>query len=378
MFKGHGELRRRRWGALFAIVLALGGCNRPAATPASDPPANTTNSSVAADKITTLRANSQRVLDDAVKAGGPGCSAAVGSQGNVVWAGVRGLADLVTAEEITTETVFDIGSVSKQFTATAILLLAQAGKLTLGDPLSKYVSGFPGWAATVSIAQLMHQTSGIPDYVDILIDHGIQVTERATEDQALQALAAVPQLNSKPGERFAYSNSNYVLLGEIVHRVSGTPLPQFLSDNIFRPLDLAMVMDPVGQIPHKAVSYNGGSEGYHAASSAWEQVGDGAIQTTPSQLVQWADNYRTGRVGGPKLLEAQLAGAVEIGPGIPVHYGAGIYIRPDGSLDHDGAWLGFVAAFRVSKDRLTSVAVSCNTDDQVAEALAESIAKVWM
>lgn len=291
---------------------------------------------------------------------------------------MRGLADTSTGEEITNETVFDIGSVSKQFTATAILLLVQDGKLTLGNPLSKYVSGFPSWAATVSVAQLMHQTSGIPDYPELLGERGFQFTDRTTEDQALQTLAAVPHLNSKPGEKFAYSNSNYLLLGEIVHRISGTPLPQFLSDNIFRPLDLTMVMDPIAQVPHKAIPYTGGSQGYLAASSAWEQVGDGAIQTTPSQLVQWADNYRTGRVGGPKLLAAQLAGAVEIGPGVPVHYGAGIYIKADGSLDHDGAWLGFVAAFRVSKDRLTSVAVSCNTDDQVAEALAESIAKVWM
>jgi hypothetical protein len=83
-------------------------------------------------------------------------------------------------------------------------------------------------------------------------------------------------------------------------------------------------------------------------------------------------------VGGPRLLDAQLSGAVEIGPGAPVHYGAGIYIKADGTLDHDGASPGFVTAFRVSKDRLTSVAVGCNTDDQIPEALADSIAKLWM
>jgi hypothetical protein len=139
-----------------------------------------------------------------------------------------------------------------------------------------------------------------------------------------------------------------------------------------------MVMDPVGQIPHKAVSYAGGSDGYRVTSSAWEQIGDGAIQATPSQLVGRADNYRTGRVGGPKLLDEQLAGAVEIGPGVAVRYGAGIYIKADGTLDHDGAWAGYVTAFHVSKDRLTSVAVSCNTDDQIPETLAESIGKLWM
>ncbi len=371
---------RQRWGALVAAALLVGACGKPAATPTSNTTTtpNTTIASTATNDNAVVKTNSQRVLDDAVKAGGPGCSAAVGAKGKVVWTGVQGIADTATGEHISTETVFDIGSVSKQFTATAALLLTQAGKLTLDDPLSQYVTGLPSWAATVTINQLIHQTTGIPEYEALLQSRGFQFSDRTTQDQALQALATVSRLNFPPGARFAYSGSNYLLLGEIVRRVSGEPLPQFLSDNIFRPLDLNMVMDPVGQIPHKAVSYSGGSDGYRVTNSAWEQVGDGAVQATPIQLVQWADNYRTGRVGGPTLLAAQLAGAVEIGPGIPVRYAAGIYIKADGTLDHDGAWAGYTTAFRISKDRLTSVAVSCNTDDQIPEGLAESIAKLWM
>jgi CubicO group peptidase (beta-lactamase class C family) len=359
--------------ALFAITLALGACGKPTATPASNVTTTTTVAGNAAAK-----AGSQRVLDDAIKAGGPGCSAAVGSAGKVVWTGLRGAADIATGEAITTDTVFDIGSVSKQFTASAALLLAGSGKLSLDDPLSKYLTEFPAWASTVTVTELIHQTTGIPEYEALLNSRGFQAGNRTTQEQALQAVAAVPQLSFPPGSRFAYSGSNYLLLGEVVHRVSGQPLPEFLSTNIFRPLGLAMTMDPVGQVPHKALSYTGGSEGYQATGSAWEQVGDGAIQATPSQLVQWADNYRTGRVGGPKLLEAQMAGAVEIGPGVPVRYAAGIYIKADGTLDHDGAWAGYVTAFRISRDRQTSVAVSCNTDDQIAESLAESIGKFWM
>ena len=322
-------------------------------------------------------AHSQRVLEDAVKAGAPGCSAAVGSKGKVVWTGVRGVANTATGDEINTNTVFDIGSVSKQFTATATLLLADERRLKLDDPLSKYMPEFPAWAATVTLTQLLHQTSGIPEYEGLLVSHGYQSSDHTTQDQALQEVAASRPL-FKPGTRFAYSNSNYLLLGEVVHRVSREPLPQFLNSEIFRPLGLAMVMDPVGKIPQKAVSYASESDGYRVAGSSWEQIGDGAIQTTPSQLVRWADNYRTGSVGGPKLIDAQVSGAVEVAPGAPVRYGTGIYIMANGGLDHDGAWAGFVTAFRVSKDRLTSVAISCNTDEQNAEALAESIAKLWM
>jgi CubicO group peptidase (beta-lactamase class C family) len=323
-------------------------------------------------------ARSQHVLDAAIDAGAPGCSATVGVKGKVVWTGVRGVADMSSGDPITTHTVFDIASVSKQFTATALLLLVDGGKLTLNDPLSRYVPELPTWASTVTVEQLMHQTSGIPEYVGLLEAQGFQLADQTTEDQALRALVDVPKLEFPPGSQFQYSNSNYLLLGEIIHRVAREPLPQFLSERIFQPLGLSMVVDPTGPIPDKAVAYEKGSEGYRETESGWEQVGDGGIQTTPGQLVYWADNYRTGRVGGSDLLNAQLTGAVPTEPGGGDRYGAGIYLLGNGMLDHDGAWGGFVTAFRVSKDRTTSLTISCNTDKQDPEALADDLAKLWM
>nr|WP_119185098.1 serine hydrolase domain-containing protein [Mycobacterium decipiens] len=357
---------------LLAAALLLGSCTGQHTT---STPATTTDTS-------NIKASSQRVLDDAINADEPGCSAAVGVEGKVVWTGVRGIANLATGAKITTDTVFDIASVSKQFTATAILLLVESGKLTLADPISQYLPELPQWAQTVTVEQLMHQTSGIPDYVGLLEAEGYQVSDRTTEAEALQALAAAPELGLAPGSRFDYSNSNYLLLGEIVHRASGQPLPEFLRDEIFQPLGLAMVVDPVGKVPNKAVSYEKGAAGnrpeYRVANPAWEQIGDGAIQTTPSQLARWADNYRTGKVGGPKLLEAQLAGAVETEPGASDRYGAGIFSLADGTLDHDGAWAGFVTAFHISSDRRTSVAISCNTDKLDPEAMADALGHFWM
>jgi len=317
------------------------------------------------------------VLDGAIDADAPGCSAAVGVKGQVVWTGVRGVADTSTGVPVTTHTIFDIASVSKQFTATALLLLVDGGKLELNDPLSRYVPELPTWATTVTVGQLMHQTSGIPEYLGLLEAQGFELSDRTTQEEALQALAGVPKLEFQPGSQFEYSNSNYLLLGEIVRRVSREPLPQLLSEQIFQPLALTMVVDPTGPIPDKAIAYEKGSEGYRATKSGWEQVGDGGIQTTPSQLVGWADNYRTGRVGGSGLLNAQLSGAVSTEPGGADRYGAGIYLLGNGMLDHDGAWGGFVTAFRVSKDRTTSVAISCNTDKQGPEAFADKLAKLW-
>ncbi|KQH78573.1 hypothetical protein AO501_26005 [Mycobacterium gordonae] len=355
------------------LSLTLVACTDP--HPGSSPKGGSSTTTTSVVKA----GSSQNVLDTAVKADGPGCSAAVGVEGKVAWTGVAGLSDINNGAKITAETVFDIASVSKQFTATAVLLLAAAGKLTVEDSLAQYLPEMPPWAANVTLAQLMHHTSGIPDYVGLLQEQGFSYADRTTEAQALQALAGAPELVFKPGARFEYSNSNYLLLGEIVHRLSGKPLPDYLSSEIFTPLSLTMVMDPNAKIPAKALSYTETQgSGYQAADSKWEQVGDGGIQTTPSQLVRWADNYRTGKVGGPSLLDAQLSGAVPTEPGSGDRYGAGIYSLANGMLDHDGAWAGFVTAFRVSSDRRTSVAISCNVDKQDPEALADALDRIWM
>jgi CubicO group peptidase (beta-lactamase class C family) len=298
----------------------------------------------------------------------------------VVWAGTRGLADVETGAKITKDTAFDIASVSKQFTATAILLLVDDGKMSLDDTLASHVPGLPAWAETVSVGQLMHQTSGIPDYIGLLEDDGYAYTDRTTQEEAVQVLAKVPDLQFEPGAQFDYSNSNYLLLADIVQQVSGQSLPDFLSAQVFKPLDLAMVVDATQGVPGAALPYDfDESTGeYSVAVSAWEQIGDGAIQTTPSQLVRWADNYRTGKVGGQKLLDAQVAGAVPTDPGGDDRYGAGIYIFVDGGLSHDGSWSGSVTAFHISADRRTSIAISCNTGDQDPEAMAEELAKFWL
>ncbi|MGE2721355.1 serine hydrolase domain-containing protein [Mycolicibacterium celeriflavum] len=319
-------------------------------------------------------ARSQGVLADAVPSDVPGCSAAVGVEGAVAWVGARGLADITTGAEITTDTAFDIASVSKQFTATAVLLLIGERRLALDDALATHVAGLPAWAADVTVKQLIHQTSGIPDYIGLFEDAGFTMTDRTTNADALRALG-VTELNFEPGTAFEYSNSNYVLLAEIVERVARQPLSELLSARIFWPLELALVLDPAHPAPGAAVPYTEADGDYTPTVTAWEQVGDGSIQTAPSKLVRWADNYRTGEVGGRELLDAQLGGAVETGEGD--RYGAGIYEYADGTLGHDGSWGGFVTDFRISRDRRTSVAVSCNSDTRDPTAIADALARIW-
>src|ERR1700738_4975912 len=161
-------MTRSRWGSLPLIAaLTLGACGGPRPAQSAQTP-GTTSSTTSSIKAGT----SQNVLDSALPANAPGCSAAVGIEGKVAWTGVAGLANMALGAKITADTVFDIASVSKQFTATAILLLADAGKLTLNDPLAQYMSEMPPWAANVTLTQLMHHTSGIPDYTDLLLEQG--------------------------------------------------------------------------------------------------------------------------------------------------------------------------------------------------------------
>jgi CubicO group peptidase (beta-lactamase class C family) len=130
----------------------------------------------------------------------------------------------------------------------------------------------------------------------------VQESDHVSQAETIRTVARVRKLEFAPGSRWAYSNSNYVLLGEIVHKVSGSTLRDYLSARVFEPLALRMVLDPLGHASPRAVSYEARGSSFTPLRSGGEAVGDGGIQTSPGELVRWADNYRTGRVGGAALL----------------------------------------------------------------------------
>ncbi|MGW6863635.1 serine hydrolase domain-containing protein [Streptomyces sp. NPDC054901] len=313
---------------------------------------------------------------------GPGCAAAVGERGRVVWEAGRGRADLTTGRAITSKTVFDMASNSKQFTADAVLLLAGRHQLALTEPLSEFLDDPPAWTRDVTLGDLMRHTSGIADYQDLLEAEGVAVSDPAGQKEAIAAiLASRPE--DPPGKRFAYSNSNYVLLAQVVERVTGKPFPTFVQQEFFTPLGLRMTLAPAVDVPGKARSYDEKDGSYTPDSSPWQQYGDGSVQTTPGELVRWADNYRTGRVGGTELLAGVTGGAVDVGDvlrprGIEAgRYGAGILLLPDNSLVHRGDWEGFHSTFKVSPDRGTAVTVVCNVDSPDHFRAANRHMDVW-
>jgi CubicO group peptidase (beta-lactamase class C family) len=347
-----------------AAVFVLAGC-------AAAPPGRTSvdvrgSVLLAQERIAQFSQRSDEAVADLVPDNKPGCSAAVGVDGKVLWAGAGGLADLKAGTPVTTETRFDIASVSKQFTATAILMLQREGLLDVDDPIGEYVGGLPPWGATVTLDQLIHHTSHVPDFWVELDNVGIGFADAADQKTTLRAIARETRLDSETG--FAYSNSNYVLLAEVVARVSGQPLPEFLAERIFEPLGLEMVVDPTLHAPDVALAYGDNLE---LEESGWTAYGHTGIITTPTQLALWGDQYRT----GPIVQDDFDDGAVYEAEG--EYYAAAMDIEVDGDLNHTGRWGGYVSDFTVSADRDTTIAVVCNGHLSNRFGLAAALWKIW-
>jgi CubicO group peptidase (beta-lactamase class C family) len=223
----------------------------------------------------------------------------------------------------------------------------------------------------------LHHQSGIPDYTELLEE---DYDERTTVDDALDVLRDVDELDFVPGSAFEYSNSGYFLLSLVVDSVTGTTLAAYLDDEVFGPLGLDAVMDPVPDLPARALSYERDGSEYVVADSKWEQTGDGGVQTTPGELVRWASQYWDPTLGGHDLLVARTAGAVDDGEG--TRYGAGIVISEDADgrtrLSHAGAWAGFVSDLVIVPADRVAVAVACNTSDHDPTALAEELVEAWL
>ncbi len=356
--------RSRRLSATAFVVCALvvGGCSgsAPAPTPTDD-----------------RAARSQTALVELVgRNTNPGCSAAIGERGEVRWQGRRGLAVLEPATPITAESTFDIGSVSKQFTALAAALLAEEGRLSLDDTVAEHLNGFPDWAGQVTLAELIHQTSGIPEVIGLMRQRGVWLDVDASRHDLLKAISEVESLNFKPGSRWAYSNSNYVLVGLIIERVSGRPLDAQLAQTFFTPLGLAMVVDAPGTNPDRTRSYVGNVNGqFEIADWPWETTGFAGVRAAPSDLVRWADVYRTGVVSGELATEPQTEAAA--GAEADSSYGLGIFVASDGRLWHGGESGGFYTAFGVSADRDHAIAVTCNSIALDPWVLFDALVLIW-
>lgn len=315
----------------------------------------------------------------------PGCALAVVEDGRVVLARGYGFADLDRRLPITPRTVFDIASTSKQFTAASILLLAARGRLSLGDDIRSYVPELPRYPMVITLGELLHHTSGLPNYIDLLAREGKRYEEVTTDDDALAALAGVRQLQFPPGTAFRYNDSGYFLLSLVVKRVTGRSLRQFAAENLFAPLgmtDTHIVDDLTGEVAGRAVPYerDDGGGAFHPLVSRWEQTGDGGVATTVLDLARWDANFYTGAVGGKALIGAMTTPG-SLANGSPLPYAGGLFLdrfRGRRRVSHPGSWRGFCSELMRLPGRRLSVITLCNVGDADATGLAERVADLYL
>ncbi|HVG07418.1 MAG TPA: serine hydrolase domain-containing protein [Thermoanaerobaculia bacterium] len=314
---------------------------------------------------------------------GPGCALAVVRDGTIVHSKGYGLASVEHGVPITPQTVFDIGSTSKQITATAILLLAQDGKLSLDDDVRKHIPEMPDLGTPVTLRHLLHHTSGVRDYIELLQLGEISFEDVATDDDALAALSRQKGLDFRPGDEHSYSNSGYFLLSLVVKRTSGKTLREFAQERIFTPLGMSSTQildDHTLVIPRRAASYAPRRDGgFRLEIANWEQTGDGAVQTTVEDFAKWDRNFYDPKVGGPALVEQlQVKGVLNDGSTIP--YARGLVVDEHRGLrrvHHGGAWAGYRAQMIRFPDERLSVITLCNRGD-ADPGLAMQVAELYL
>lgn len=220
-----------------------------------------------------------------------------------------------------------------------------------------------------------------PDYIELLLAAGGDVEEPQDTDDALAVLRGTTV--SGTGS-FSYSNSNYVLLGEVVAAASGQDLPSFVAAEIFAPAGMVAVMDPLAEPPGRARSYRRDGDGWRALDSRWSQVGDGGVQTTTTELAEWGRQYWAPSVGGEQLATAREAGAVLDGEPGGSRYGAGVRFSQVPGVgrvaSHLGAWEGFVTAFAVATEHELSVVATCAAAElePVRPDVALDVLRAWV
>jgi CubicO group peptidase (beta-lactamase class C family) len=318
------------------------------------------------------------------KPNSPGAVVGVFKDGKIVYEHGYGLADIEHNIPISSETDFHIASMSKQFTAMDILLLAQDGKLSLDDDIRKYLPELHDFGKVITIRNLLNHTSGLRDQWNLLMLAGWRLEDVITEDDILKILSRQSALNFAPGEKYLYSNSGYTLLGVIVKRVSGQSLAQFTHDRIFEPLGMnhSRFQEQYGTlIKNRALSYEPNGDGvYDYVALSYSNAGATSLHTTVEDLLRWDENFYTGKVGGKELL-AQMQTKGKLNDGREIDYADGLSIgkyRGLDTVDHGGADAGYRTQLLRFPAQHVSIVVLANAGDASPGKLAHDVADIYL
>jgi CubicO group peptidase (beta-lactamase class C family) len=311
----------------------------------------------------------------------PGCVVGVFQNGRITYEKGYGSANIEYDAPITPETPFIMGSVSKQFTAAAIALLIEDGRIKPTDDVRKYVPELPDYGKTVTIDHLVHHTSGVRDFWTLVQAADMRNDDGYSVGDVLRLARRQHHLNFDPGAEYNYSNTGYVLLGIVVQRVSGKTLRQFADERIFTPLGMTHSHfhdDHTEPAPGRASAYSPAKRGWKI--NVWNNdiVGQGGLMTTIGDLQKWDENFYTGRVGGRAFLARQLDQGV-LNDGTRLAYAYGLEVKQYRGLpivEHSGSTGGYRTDITRFPAQHTSVATMCNVSTANSVALAHGVADV--
>ena len=314
----------------------------------------------------------------------PGVSVTVSRHGTVIYDKHKGAANLELGTPITDSTRFEAGSVSKQFTATAVLLLVQDGKIGLDDDVRKYIPELPVYEKTITVRHLLNHTSGLKDW-GVLAGLGgwPRGTREYTNELALDYIVKQPTLNYTPGAEYLYSNSNYTLLTIIAERVSGQPLADFTRQRIFDPLGMDATLwrtDFREIVPHRATAYNKAGTGYETDMPFENTYGHAALLTTTADLDKWNTSWKNSPLGGEALLRLRTTRGI-LNNGDTIAYAAGVMVDEYNgypSVNHSGATAGYRAWLAYYPDQDLSIVYLANDGSLSTTGTGSRIAALFL
>jgi D-alanyl-D-alanine carboxypeptidase len=308
----------------------------------------------------------------------PGLAITLLQDGKIMKTAAYGFANLETQTPATAESVFEIGSITKQLTAAGVLLLAQEGKLSVDDKLSHYLPEIPATWSSITLRHLLTHTSGIKSYTGL---DGFELRRHLTEQQFIEKIGGFP-LEFQPGDSWKYCNTGYNLLGFVIQHVSGQSYWDFMAQHIFMPLGMSATTNrlPSLVLPHRASGYE---QTKHVLINRDADLTDvfsaGAIVSTVLDLARW-----DAALDGTNLLtassKARMWTPTVLNSGKPTNYGFGWFIdKFDGhpNIGHSGSTSGFSASIqRFPADRLAIILLT-NTDEEIATTLAKAVARIY-
>ncbi len=297
-----------------------------------------------------------------------------------------GMAELENNIPITDKTIFKVASLSKQFTATCIALLEDYGRISLTDNIRKYFPEMPKYKAPITVNHLIHHTSGIRDYLILLDIAGRSNENFYTNDEVIRLISREKSLNFKPGEKYEYSNSNYLLLAEMIKRISNKTLRHFADENIFTPLGMRSTHfqdDHTMVVKNRAVGYSyKDGEGYKIYDTILDIVGDGGLFTNIDDLFLWDQNFYHNKLGRNKkrFIKHLLTSGV-LNNGERIEYAFGLVINKYKGLEmvsHEGNFVGFKSdMLRFSSQKFSVICLS-NLYEFSPKKLCMNIANIYL